>query len=654
MAENEYHIIHLQFEDAKRPEFKESPGNDYIKFGEDDAYPEYLAELSRKSPKHGAIIKGKVRYIFGNGFEHNPAINANGESLNKVFKKCVKDDEKFGGFALQIIWNRLGRIATISHLPFKSVRVAIRDGVQCGYQVKKNWTTMSYGDSRLANNKEEPRYYPEFDVNKPVGSHILYVSQTDDSDYYPMPEYIQCLNYIESDITVSQHILGMGKAGFTGNKLINLNNGEPAKEEKARTEEALKKKFSGGDGQRVVLSFNKSKETATEVLDLGNHQLTKEDFTNVNNLIQQEIFSGHGVTNPMLFGIKTEGQLGGRLELREAFEIFKNTYANERQKEHEELWTGLMKLSGMEIEMKIVPIEPIGVEFSEDTLLKLGLPKAYFYDKLGIDINDYPPDNPGATVAPVAAEVNQNVSNLSGRQMQQLNRVVKQFQSGKITKEQAALLLKNGFGFTDEQVNAWLGVDDDPNTADQQFADVTDDLLYAQFAQFGEQKQLFTLVKQSEFTRDTFKDVSALTQLEVDVLDMVQNDKLVTADTVATALKKPVETIAKTIAGLKDGGHLVADGSGMKVNKIPPGKKEPKGIVLRYSYEGPYDSRNRPFCRKLLDLDRYYSRAEIETISERMGYSVFDRRGGWWTMPDGTRSPSCRHSWKVNILIENK
>ncbi len=71
-----------------------------------------------------------------------------------------------------------------------------------------------------------------------------------------------------------------------------------------------------------------------------------------------------------------------------------------------------------------------------------------------------------------------------------------------------------------------------------------------------------------------------------------------------------------------------------------------------YSYEGPQDSRNRPFCARMMQLNRLYTRAEIETISRRLGYSVFDRRGGWWTMPDGVHSPSCRHDWRSNVVIK--
>ena len=46
-----------------------------------------------------------------------------------------------------------------------------------------------------------------------------------------------------------------------------------------------------------------------------------------------------------------------------------------------------------------------------------------------------------------------------------------------------------------------------------------------------------------------------------------------------------------------------------------------------------------------------YSRSEIETISARLGYSVWDRGGGWYTKPNtNEHSPSCRHEWVSNIV----
>ena len=88
-------------------------------------------------------------------------------------------------------------------------------------------------------------------------------------------------------------------------------------------------------------------------------------------------------------------------------------------------------------------------------------------------------------------------------------------------------------------------------------------------------------------------------------------------------------------------------------------------LQIRYTYawrdivpSGERDTANhpsRPFCVKMMDLakTKVWSRSQIEQISERLGYSVWDRVGGWWTMPDGTRSVQCRHEWK-SLIVKKK
>ncbi len=103
--------------------------------------------------------------------------------------------------------------------------------------------------------------------------------------------------------------------------------------------------------------------------------------------------------------------------------------------------------------------------------------------------------------------------------------------------------------------------------------------------------------------------------------------------------KKPIDSIQ-------------VDSSDMSQNN-PDRKVEITEISIRYSYEWkedvPMDERDtenfesRPFCKMLNSLGRVYSRSDIETMSARLGYSVWDRCGGL----------DCRHRW-VRVVITKK
>ena len=656
---NKYQLINIQFDQAQQPRFEEKKGKNYVEFGAKNNYPNYLIELYGESPKHGAIVKGKVNYIFGKGFEGvEQKANSQGETWNQIMKRSILDDELQGGYYLQIIYNALGKIKDVFHIEFQKVRVS--KDLQTFY-VKNDWTASDF--------KEKAREYPAFNPNDPSGPQIFFVKQYNPkSDVYPLPSYFQGLNYIESDIQVSRHILGNAKHNFVATKLINFNNGLPQEEEQEEVEADLKRKFANHDGDRVVIAFNPSRENAVDIVDLGETSLTKEDFTNVNNLIMQEIFSCHQVTSPMLFGIKTEGQLGGRSEIRDAYQIFQNTYVNERQQEHEQTFTTLMNLAGIEGEFKIVPVEPLSFEFSE-AVMSANMTRDEIREKLGLQ-SSVVTDASGVTTQPVQA--NATLTNLSGRQHQNVMRIVRQFGSGKINKAQAALMLKNGFGFTDADVDTFLGVDDDPAT-EQAFASMQDDLLVNEFAACGDSVEDFEVIETHDAKNyEAFAD-EEINVLKANVLDLISKDKRVTPEVMAKVLNKSVEQIDNALEALKLEGYLTQIGEAISIlnpnytpiirqlteplSKIPGGDKTTKTeVLLRYTYSGPEDSKNRPFCARMLQLakTKLWSRADIENISERLGYSVWDRRGGWFTEPNGNHRPYCRHRWQVKIVTRKK
>jgi hypothetical protein len=641
--------ISVKFARAEQPEFREFKGSSkYVEFGKNNDYPEYLIGLFNESSKHGAIVRGKVHYIVGEGFENLPV---SGIDWNGLLKDSANAGELFGGYYLQITWNALGQVASAYAIPYSKVRAA-KD--KAAYFVKNDWKDI----------KEKPRVYKAFSLADKTGTCILQVCDYNPAtEVYSRPPYFQALNYIESDVQVSRHILGNAKDGFVAGTLINLNNGDPVSEEnKGEVERALKKKFTGSEGDRLAIIFNKSKENSAEIIPLGQTQLTKEDFTNVNELIQSEIFAGHQITSPALFGIKTPGQLGGRTEIRDAYEIFNNTYVRSRQANLELVFTKLMQLSGLNVEAKIKPVQPLGFEFSE-AIMAANMTQDEIREKMGL-----PPLQQVQPVAPV--EANSVLTSLSGRQLQNIQRIVRKYNKQELTKEQATALLKSGYNFTDDDIKAWLGEDDDPTTPDgMQFRcacsahDSDDDRMVEEFSACGEDRSQFEVVD-SIPVREEFAD--DLSTLQSDILDLVSKDKRITPEVIADTLKADIRDVSRVMNLLVRKGLMKTTQTQIgsdtiiereltkpmsEIRKV--GNVTTTEILIRYSYEGPEDDRNRPFCAKMLDISKrkMWTRSDIEKISERLGYSVWDRRGGWYTEPDGSRRPFCRHEWKSNIVL---
>ena len=55
----------------KIPEFREVKGKDWVSYGRDNLYPDYLISLFERSSTNNAIITGKVNYVLGEGWRGN-------------------------------------------------------------------------------------------------------------------------------------------------------------------------------------------------------------------------------------------------------------------------------------------------------------------------------------------------------------------------------------------------------------------------------------------------------------------------------------------------------------------------------------------------------------------------------------------------------
>ena len=662
----------LSFAEAKQPEYREKRGQGYIEFGEKNDYPTYLLDLYSKSAKHQSIVRGKVNYIIGNGWatkEADPAadafiksVNSFGESLNDLTRKVDIDIEIFGGAYLELIWSQYGgQLVDVNHIDYTKIR-SNKDNTEFWY--KQDWKII----------RSEAEVIPAFNTKNRKGKQILYIKEyRPGMQTYALPGYMGALNYIESDIEVSKHVLGNAQTGFSASKLITLPNGEPSNEEKGNIERRFEKRFTGSDGKKFILNFVNDPSRKAIVEDLGASDLTKEDFGNVDTMIQQNIFAGHQITTPSLFGISEPGKLGTRTEMRDGYEIFKNTYVNDKQQFLESIFNMIARLKGAKEEIYIQAVEPISFEFSEQTIAQFA-PKEWILEKMGIDPTKYgvQPDLTNTT-QPQTQSINEHLKGLKGREWQNMQRIVREFNKGKISRDQAIAMLKNGYGLTDEDMITWLGEDD--AAAPAKFSD--DDVISV-FAQFGDSANNYSFLKKKTVkfkTTDAMSDDETLSmefadvilnELERSVIDLITKDKRITPEILANVTKTDLKVINDTLGRLEADGILKARTVGDTIERMPskplsklaPGQKaETTAFKVMYSYEWksevPTDERDTPehpsraFCKKLIALDKLYSRSDIESISARLGYSVFDRGGGWWG-----DSPSCRHTWMSNIVIK--
>lgn len=660
--------IVLHFAAHMTPNFQEMKGHDYILFGSKNNYPNYLIDLFNRSAKHNAIVNAKVNYTSGAGwqFEKGSAedekmkafiknVNMDGESLDEITTKINIDLELFGGFYLEIVWKKSGRgIASIKHVDYSYVR---SNKENSEFYYTSEWFDKKGNMKRDVEDNDDWAVFSPFDSEKTKGSQLFfYKSYRPSMDVYALPEYTGAIEYIEIDTLISSHHYNNIKNGFVGNAMITFLNGEPTSEEQILIEKQIKDKFTGSEGQRIIVNFADGADRAAVVTFLTQPDVYKQ-LTDLNKSVEQEILTGHRVTSGMLVGIKTEGQLGGRSEMTEAYELMKNTYIEPKQRILEKVFNYLLSFNfATKIELK--EAKPIGLLFGEQTLLQIA-----DKDEMRAMQGLVKIEPPVKTQEQITLDAIQNLSPLVA------NKVLN--------------------SLTTNQIIGLVGLPPIPggDTVPQPVAaamSFSSQKVIEVFKKYGSPRSDFEVIKSrfisfegmadaklhEDYVRKTFDQYSAL---ERNVLDLLRKDSLMDAKELGLALNVPENKISKVIAALVRSGDLKKASVNSGEDKIPKYKITESGvkiieeksartedIYIKYSYEvvagmgSPIIATTRDFCRDLINENKFYSRDEIESITDEVGYNVFEMRGGWYTQKNGVAVPHCRHLWQQNIVKNKK
>ena len=294
-------------------------GKDYIGYGCDNTYPQYLLKLYDECADHQTIIDGCVNYVMGNGLtivdqnllKFSEKVNKDGETLSDVMRKCELDFQIFGGFAINLITDKLGTLLEMYYMDFNTLR--INDECSTIYY-SKEWG--KWGAKGLE--------VPSFDATKEQTNSIFYYRGKKTRGVYPTPLYNAALKAIQTSIKISDFHLNNITTGFNANVLVNFFNGSPTPEVQKKIEKDMKAKFSGVDGDKLLVTFNDSKEREVTITRLDDDNLD-EKFNTLFKNTQNTIFTSHKVTSPQLFGVKAENQGFSKTEFVEAFEIYNST-----------------------------------------------------------------------------------------------------------------------------------------------------------------------------------------------------------------------------------------------------------------------------------------------------------------------------------------
>ena len=376
-------IININLETSTAPIIREVMGKEYIEYGTDDygrnLYPQFLIDLYYNSSTHAAIINSTAEMIAGeNLIIENDDTNldvyvklqkflkhANSkESLHQVIKKVAFDFKLQGAYALHLIWNQeRTEIAEVYHVPVERVRAGVPNelGQVDTFFISSNW----------ANERENPPHaIAAFNNNdRTSASQLLYSGlYSPNMDIYHTPDY-NCQNWALVDQKVAEFHLNNISNSFSGSYLFSFNNGTPTQEERFQIEQSIKDKFTGSQAAgRFVLCFSEDRNRAPEITPLNTADLDKQ-YLALQELLVQNICSGHRVTSKTLMGIDTSNGFSSNAdELVNASNFYQNSVVRPFQLNILNTLQTIFSVNNMDLEVDFVQLKPITVQFDSKTI----------------------------------------------------------------------------------------------------------------------------------------------------------------------------------------------------------------------------------------------------------------------------------------------
>jgi len=244
---SQYQVIGQEFAALQLPLIRDVRGKDWVYYGEENLYPQVLIDLYNNSAMHHTCVQAIKDGIIGEGIEviGDEVVNKHGETVDEVFEKISQDYVIFGGYAVNVVWNREGtKIVEMYHLPFNNVRSGKLD--------EEDKVTHYFYTNHWENVRKYPAHsYRAFDPLDNKGdnaSQVYYCyNYAPGNDYYPLPDYVGGVNDIQLDGRISKFHNANISNGLSPSLFIQFRNGIPTPEARRDIYNEIQETFAGED-----------------------------------------------------------------------------------------------------------------------------------------------------------------------------------------------------------------------------------------------------------------------------------------------------------------------------------------------------------------------------------------------------------------------
>lgn len=307
------------------PQIVESKQKEWVTFGENNSYFQFLIDRYRKSATNMSIINNVTRLMYGKGLgviDASRKPNEYAQVMSIFNKDCLRklcfDLKTLGQCAIQVHYSDdHKKILKAFHMDMNLVAMEKCDeyGKINAYYYSDNWSDIK---------KFPPKRFSAFGTSKDKVEILCVKPYAVGMKYFATPDYVAGTAYALLEEEISDYLINEVQNGFSGTKVVNFNNGQPDIETQNLLQSQIKQKLTGSKGQRVIVGFNNNKETATTVDDIPLND-APDHYQFLATECEKKIMVSHSITSGLLLGLGSANGFGSNAdELKNAFVLFDN------------------------------------------------------------------------------------------------------------------------------------------------------------------------------------------------------------------------------------------------------------------------------------------------------------------------------------------
>lgn len=349
-----------------QPKISEDKREDWVNYGEDNNYYQFLIERFLNSATNNAIINNICKLIYGEGLYAKDSYQKPEDWANVIsiisqeeLKKLIIDLYLLGQGSLQVHYNdKHNKVIEIFHIPQQLLRPAKcnEDGEIVTQYYSDNWQDVK---------KFKPKQFPVFGTSKEKIEILTIQPYSVGMKYFSYVDYQGALDYAVLEEKIAEYLINEVTNGFSPTTVLNFNNGQPADQEKDDITNRIMNQLTGSTGKKLVVSFNDNEATKTTIDSVPLND-APEHYAYLSEECRTKIMVGHNVVSPLIFGIATTtGFSANADELQNSFTLYENMVIKPKQQLIIDSLKKIFRVNDINLDLAFKSLNPFKSSTSE-------------------------------------------------------------------------------------------------------------------------------------------------------------------------------------------------------------------------------------------------------------------------------------------------